>query len=225
LVAYNNLFPQDYGDGILDLLIWEINQIKENNMQVQTRKHIYTPEEYLELEEKALYKSEYRNGEIIPMTGGTTNHNQIALNFASSLLYVIRGKKYRVFIGDVRLWIPEYREYTYPDVIVTDGKPIYAGKNNTTVTNPLLIVEVLSKSTKNYDQGDKFTFYRSIPQFKEYVLVEQNQYQVMHYSKTNEGEWIFREYKSEDDIVKLQHLDFELSLVDIYQDVNFEDRE
>ena len=194
-------------------------------MQVQTRKHIYTPEEYLELEEKALYKSEYRNGEIIPMTGGTTNHNQIALNFASSLLYVIRGKKYRVFIGDVRLWIPEYREYTYPDVIVTDGKPIYAGKNNTTVTNPLLIVEVLSKSTKNYDQGDKFTFYRSIPQFKEYVLVEQNQYQVMHYSKTNEGEWIFREYKSEDDIVKLQYLDFEISLVDIYQDVNFDDKE
>lgn len=225
MVAYNHLFPQDYGDGILDLLIWEINQIKENNMQVQTRKHIYTPEEYLELEEKALYKSEYRNGEIIPMTGGTTNHNQIALNFASSLLYVIRGKKYRVFIGDVRLWIPEYREYTYPDVIVTDGKPIYAGKNNTTVTNPLLIVEVLSKSTKNYDQGDKFTFYRSIPQFKEYVLVEQNQYQVMHYSKTNEGEWIFREYKSEDDIVKLQYLDFEISLVDIYQDVNFDDKE
>ncbi|MFN7527807.1 MAG: Uma2 family endonuclease, partial [Dolichospermum sp.] len=175
-------------------------------MEVQTRIHTYTPEEYLELEEKALYKSEYRNGEIIPMTGGTTNHNQIALNFASSLLYAIRGKKYRVFIGDVRLWIPEYREYTYPDVIVTDGKPLYAGKNNTTVTNPLLIVEVLSKSTKNYDQGDKFTFYRSIPQFKEYVLVEQNQYQVMHYSKTNKGEWIFREYKSEDDIVKLQHL-------------------
>ena len=225
MVAYNHLFPQDYGDGILDLLIWEINQIKENNMQVQTRKHIYTPEEYLELEEKALYKSEYRNGEIIPMTGGTTNHNQIALNFASSLLYVIRGKKYRVFIGDVRLWIPEYREYTYPDVIVTDGKPIYAGKNNTTVTNPLLIVEVLSKSTKNYDQGDKFTFYRSIPQFKEYVLVEQNQYQVMHYSKTNEGEWIFREYKSENDIIRLQYLDFEISLVDIYQDVNFDDKE
>jgi Uma2 family endonuclease len=201
------------------------NIVKENNMEVQTRIHTYTPEEYLELEEKALYKSEYRNGEIIPMTGGTTNHNQIALNFASSLLYVIRGKKYRVFIGDVRLWIPEYREYTYPDVIVTDGKPIYAGKNNTTVTNPLLIVEVLSKSTKNYDQGDKFTFYRSIPQFKEYVLVEQNQYQVMHYSKTNEGEWIFREYKSENDIVKLQHLDFEISLIDIYQDVNFDDKE
>jgi Uma2 family endonuclease len=137
----------------------------------------------------------------------------------------MRRKNNEVFMGDMRLWIPQFKEYTYPDVIVTDGKPIYAGKNNTTVTNPLLIVEVLSKSTKNYDQGDKFTFYRSIPQFKEYVLVEQNQYQVMHYSKTNEGEWIFREYKSENDIVKLQHLDFEISLIDIYQDVNFEDRE
>ena len=194
-------------------------------MQIQTSSKYYTPEEYIELEEKSEFKNEYIHGEIIPMTGGTTNHNQIALNFASSLLYVIRGKKYRVFIGDVRLWIPEYREYTYPDVIVTDGKASYTGKNNTTITNPLLIVEVLSKSIKNYDQGDKFTFYRSIPQFKEYVLVEQNQYQVMHYSKTNEGEWIFREYKSENDIVRLQYLDFEISLVDIYQDVNFDDKE
>ena len=193
-------------------------------MQVQTSKYIYTPEEYLELEEKALYKSEYKDGEIIPMTGETGNHNKITLAIAAILLYALRRKKYEVFMGDMRLWIPQYKEYTYPDVMVTDGNAVYTGKNNTTITNPLLIVEVLSKSTKNYDQGDKFTFYRSIPQFKEYFLVQQNQYQVMHYSKTNEGEWIFREYKCEDDIVKLQHLDFEISLVDIYQDVNFEDK-
>jgi Uma2 family endonuclease len=201
-----------------------MNKIKENNMQVQTSKYIYTPEEYLELEEKALYKSEYKDGEIIPMTGETGNHNKITLAIAAILLYALRRKKYEVFMGDMRLWIPQYKEYTYPDVMVTDGNAVYTGKNNTTITNPLLIVEVLSKSTKNYDQGDKFTFYRSIPQFKEYFLVQQNQYQVMHYSKTNEGEWIFREYKCEDDIVKLQHLDFEISLVDIYQDVNFEDK-
>ena len=155
-------------------------------MDVQTRTHIYTPEEYLELEEKAPYKSEYRDGEIIPMTGGTGNHNKITLAIAAILLYSLRRTKYEVFMGDMRLWIPEYREYTYPDVMVTDGKAIYTDKKNTTVTNPLLIVEVLSKSTKNYDQGEIFTFYRSIPQLKEYVLVEQNKYQVMHYSKTNE---------------------------------------
>ncbi|PPJ62777.1 Uma2 family endonuclease [Cuspidothrix issatschenkoi] len=194
-------------------------------MEVQTRKHIYTPEEYLELEEKALYKSEYRNGEIVPITGGTGNHNKITLVIAAILLYALRRTKYEVFMGDMRLWIPEFRQYTYPDVMVTDGKAIYTNNKNTTVTNPLLIVDVLSKYTKNYDQGDKFTFYRSITQFKEYVLVPQNQYQVMHYSKTNEGEWTFREYKSENDIIKLQYLDFEISLVDIYQDVNFDDRE
>jgi Uma2 family endonuclease len=194
-------------------------------MEVQTRKHIYTPEEYLELEEKALYKSEYRNGEIVPMTGGTGNHNKITLAIAAILLYAMRSKNNEVFMGDMRLWIPEFRQYTYPDVMVADRKAIYTDNKNTTVTNPLLIVDVLSKSTKNYDQGDKFTFYRSIPQFKEYVLVAQNQCQVMHYSKTNQGEWIFREYKSENDIVKLKHLDFEISLVDIYQDVNFQDQE
>ncbi|AFZ14814.1 protein of unknown function DUF820 [Crinalium epipsammum PCC 9333] len=194
-------------------------------MKVQTHQRIYTPEEYLELEEKALYKSEYHDGEIIPMTGGTTNHNQIALNLAAALLYALRRKQYRVYIGDVRLWIPQYREYTYPDVMVVAENPIYTGKNNTTITNPLFIVEVLSKSTKNYDQGDKFTFYRSIPEFKEYLLVEQNHYQVMQYSKTNEGEWIFREYKSESDLIKLQHLEFEIGLVDIYQDVAFTEKE
>ena len=194
-------------------------------MEVKTCTHIYKPEEYLELEKTATYKNEYRDGEIIPMTGGTGNHNKITLAIAAILLYALRRRKYEVFMGDMRLWIPEFRQYTYPDVMVTDSKAIYTDNNHTTVTNPLLIVEVLSKSTKNYDQGDKFTFYRSIPQFKEYVLVEQNKYQVMHYSKTNEGEWIFREYKFENDIIKLQYLDFEISLVDIYQDVNFEDQE
>jgi len=202
-----------------------VSNIRDNNMQLKTHKHTYTPEEYLELEEKALYKSEYRNGEIIPMTGGSGNHNKITLAIAAILLYALRRKTNEVFMADMRLWIPQFKEYTYPDVIVTDGQASYTSKNNTTVTNPLLIVEVLSKSTKNYDQGEKFTFYRSIPQFKEYVLVEQNQYQVMQYSKTNEGEWIFREYKSENDLVKLQHLDLEISLIDLYQDVNFNDKE
>ena len=202
-----------------------VSNIRDNNMQLKIRKHTYTPEEYLELEEKALYKSEYRNGEIIPMTGGSGNHNKITLAIAAILLYALRRKTNEVFMADMRLWIPQFKEYTYPDVIVTDGQASYTSKNNTTVTNPLLIVEVLSKSTKNYDQGEKFTFYRSIPQFKEYVLVEQNQYQVMQYSKTNEGEWMFREYKSENDLVKLQHLDLEISLIDLYQDVNFNDKE
>ena len=80
-------------------------------MQLQTLKRYYTTEEYLELEAAAEYKSEYRDGEILPMTGGTTNHNKIALNFSANLKFALRGQDYDIYIGDVRLWIPRYRQY------------------------------------------------------------------------------------------------------------------
>ena len=188
-------------------------------MQTQTR--YYTPEEYLELEEQAEYKSEYRDGEIIAMTGGTTNHNKIALNFAASLKYGLRKKNYDVYISDVRLWILRYRQHTYPDVMIIQGEPIYATENTTTVMNPLLIAEVSSKSTSNYDQSDKFMYYRSIPEFKEYILINQYQYHVMQYVKTNDGKWIFTELESESDILTLQTIDFQLALSEIYEQVNF----
>ncbi|MGM3305177.1 Uma2 family endonuclease [Anabaena sp. WFMT] len=190
-------------------------------MQTQTR--YYTPEEYLELEEKAEYKSEYRDGEIVPMTGGTTNHNKIALNFAAALKYGLKKKNYDVYIGDVRLWIPRYRQYTYPDVMVIQGEPIYTGANTTTVMNPLLIAEVSSKSTSNYDQSDKFLYYRSIPEFQEYILINQYQHHVMQYVKTDDCKWIFTEYEyeSESDILKLQTIDFQIDFSDLYEQVNF----
>jgi Uma2 family endonuclease len=190
-------------------------------MQVQTQKRYYTPEEYLELEEKAEYKSEYRDGEIVPMTGGTTNHNKIALNLAASLKIALRRKNHDVYIGDVRLWIPRYRQHTYPDVMVIQGQPVYTGTNTTTVMNPLLIAEVLSKSTKNYDQGDKFLYYRSIPEFKEYILIDQYHYHVMQYLKTAEGQWLFTELEGESATLSLQTIDFKIQLSDLYEQVNF----
>jgi Uma2 family endonuclease len=188
-------------------------------MQTQTR--YYTPEEYLELEEKAEYKSEYRDGEIIPMTGGTTNHNKIAGNFYAYLKFALKKKNYDVYIGDVRLWIPRYRQHTYPDIMVIQGEPIYTGASTTTVMNPLLIAEVLSKSTSNYDQSDKFMYYRSIPEFKEYILINQYQYHVMQYVKTDDSKWIFTELQSESDILTLETIDFQISLSDLYEQVNF----
>ncbi|MEA5528268.1 Uma2 family endonuclease [Dolichospermum sp. UHCC 0684] len=188
-------------------------------MQTQTR--YYSPEEYLELEEKAEYKSEYRDGEIIPMTGGTTNHNKIAGNFYAYLKFALKKKNYDVYIGDVRLWIPRYRQHTYPDIMVIQGEPIYTGANTTTVMNPLLIAEVLSKSTSNYDQSDKFMYYRSIPEFKEYILINQYQYHVMQYVKTDDSKWIFTELQSESDILTLETIDFQIALSDLYEQVNF----
>jgi Uma2 family endonuclease len=194
-------------------------------MQVQTAIHYYTPEQYLELEEKADYKSEYRDGEIVPMAGGTTNHNKIALNFAANLKFALRGQSYDIYIGDVRLWIPRYRQYTYPDVMVIQGEPLYTGTGTTTVMNPLLIVEVLSKSTKNYDQGDKFLYYRSIPELKEYILIDQTRYHVMQHTKTLDGKWLLTEHESEEAVLELSSIEFQISFSDIYERINFEEGE
>lgn len=191
-------------------------------MVLQTEKRYYTPEEYLELEEKAEFKSEYRDGEIIPMTGGTTNHNKIAGNFYKKFPLTVQGQAYDIYFGDVRLWIPRYRLYTYPDVMVVKGEPVYEGTSTTTITNPLLIVEVLSNSTKNYDKTDKFKYYRSIPEFLEYIMIDQYNFSVEHFTKKTEGQWLFQEYEGQDAVLVLDCIDFQISFRDIYERVNFE---
>lgn len=194
-------------------------------MQIQTQKRHYTPEEYLELESTAEYKNEYQDGEIVPMTGGTTNHNKIALNFAAYSKFGLKGQKYEIYIGDVRLWIPLHRQYTYPDIMIIQGKPIYTGTNTTTVMNPSLIVEVLSQSTKNYDQGDKFLYYRSIPEFKEYILIDQTRYHVMQHTKTPDRKWLLTDHESEDAVLELSSINLSINLSDIYEQVNFAESE
>ncbi|MDJ0595379.1 MAG: Uma2 family endonuclease [Pleurocapsa sp. MO_226.B13] len=189
---------------------------------VETRQRIdYTPQEYLELEAKSEYKNEYLDGEINPMTGGTPNHNEIAGNFYTFLKLALRGKNNKVFMTDLRLWIPQYNVYTYPDLMVTTGQPVLQDNRNDTITNPLLIVEVLSKSTKNYDQGDKFDYYRSIPQFAEYILVDQYKYHLKQFAKADDGRWWLSEYQNQNDILRFASLDLEIKLIDIYEEIEF----
>lgn len=192
-------------------------------MIVTTDKRTYSFEEYLEIEETADYKHEYQDGEIVPMTGGTTEHNKIAFNFASYLKFALKKQKqkHNIFIGDVKLWIPQYNQGTYPDVMVIDDEPIYYGTGKTTVTNPSLVVEVLSKSTQNYDQGDKFLYYRSISQFQEYILINQSHYYVMQYNKTNEGKWLLTEYQGENSVLSLVSVNFEITFEELYEGVVF----
>ncbi|QJB45200.1 Uma2 family endonuclease [Dolichospermum flos-aquae] len=196
-------------------------KLQTTTQEIKVVTAYYAPEEYLELEEKADYKNEYRDGEIISMTGGTTNHNKLALNLATGLNVALNDLDYEIYIGDVKLWIPRYREFTYPDVMVIEGQPIYYSTNTTIVTNPVLIVEVLSKSTKDYDRGDKFLYYRSIPEFKEYILIDQTKYYVMQYVKTSENQWILTEYETEDALINLSSINVELSLKQLYKKVNF----
>lgn len=192
-------------------------------MIVTTDKRTYSFEEYLEIEETADYKHEYQDGEIVPMTGEKTEHNKIAFNFASYLKFALKKQKqkHNIFIGDVKLWIPQYNQGAYPDVMVIDDEPIYYGTGKTTVTNPSLIVEVLSKSTQNYDQGDKFLYYRSIAQFQEYILINQSRHYVMQYNKTNEGKWLLSEYQGENAVLSLVSVNFEITFDELYERVIF----
>lgn len=187
-----------------------------------TQTRDYTPEEYLAIEEFSEYKSEYINGQIIPMAGGTLNHNKLAGNLYAALNFAFKQQDYEVFIGDVRLWIPEKRIFTYPDVMIIAGEPEYGNNRTDIIANPLVIIEVLSKSTQAYDRGGKFNAYRTIPSFQEYLLVDQTQIHVEQSFITGKKQGWFREYDEEDEAIALAAVPFQMTLDDLYSKVKFE---
>lgn len=183
---------------------------------------IYTPEEYLELELASETRSEYCNGEIIPMTGGTPDHNELAINLASLLKSTLRGKPYRIFATDQRLWIPARNLYTYPDVMVTE-KPLQLQTGRTdTVINPCFIAEVLSKSTQDYDHGDKFSAYRTIESFREYLMIDQYSVHIEHYVKTAAHQWLLSEYDDPSVTLTLRTFDTQIEISALYENIDFE---
>ena len=184
-------------------------------------KRRYTPEEYLALEDAAETRSEYRNGEIIPMTGGTTNHNRISLNLAGSINLAFVQADYEVFMADVKLWIPDEQVYTYPDVMVVAGAVDYHNRRNDIILNPRVIIEVLSKSTEDYDRLGKFALYRTIPSFQEYVLINQTRIQVEHYTKQAAKRWLLEDLDIEDAQVRFASIPFAISLEELYGRVQF----
>jgi Uma2 family endonuclease len=190
-------------------------------MLVQTTQKTYTPQEYRLSEETAEFRSEYHDGEIVAMTGGTINHNRIIGNIYAYLKFALRGKNAEAFMSDLRLWIPQYSRGTYPDIMVISGNPIFTEGRVDEVLNPVLIGEVLSKSTQEFDRNEKFRWYRSLPEFCEYLLVDQYQCLVQQYIKTESRQWLFQEFETETDSISLTSLGVEFSLADIYQGVQF----
>jgi Uma2 family endonuclease len=190
-------------------------------MIAQTEKKIYTIEEYLELELTSETRNEYHNGEIIPMTGGTPEHNRISGNLYIALSLSLKRKPYETFHVDQRLWIPAVSLYTYPDVMVV-SKPLelQTGRKDT-VMNPCFIAEVLSKSTQNYDRSEKFAAYRSIPCFQEYLLIDQYRIHVEYYVKTDVNQWLFTEYDDANITLSLSSFEFQIQIADLYDNIDF----
>jgi Uma2 family endonuclease len=191
--------------------------------QAQEKK-ICTPEEYLAFEINSDTRHEYINEEIIPMTGGTPEHNEIASILNAILRVSLKGQPYSIFIADQRLWIPDSKLYTYPDVMVAQ-RPIelQTGRRDT-IINPILIAEVLSKSTKGYDRDEKFSAYRTISTFQEYLLIDQYTLHVERYFKAKFNQWIFSEYNDTDSCIALASIPCEISLADLYSDIEFEEK-
>ncbi|MGI8640597.1 MAG: Uma2 family endonuclease [Pyrinomonadaceae bacterium] len=151
----------------------------------------YTPEEYLALEEKAEYRSEYENGEVVAMAGGSLDHTRIISNidrfFGNKLKKICES-----VTTDVKVRVENYRKFYYPDVLVICGEPKFYQKRNDTITNPILIVEVLSDSTEAKDRGEKFAAYQTLETLQEYILVSQDKAKVEQFKREDDGSWKYQ---------------------------------
>jgi Uma2 family endonuclease len=188
------------------------------SLQPQTR---ISPEEYLALERKAVYKSEYLHGEIFPMPGASREHNLICVNITISLGIQLRQSSSEIYAGDMRLKVSSTGLYTSPDVIVVCDEPQFEDVQVDTLLNPTLIVEVLSPSTEDYDRGSKFEHYRTLLSLQEYLLVARDRCHIVHYLRQTDGTWLLSETARIAEHLPLPSIGCTLSLSEVYARVHF----
>jgi Uma2 family endonuclease len=184
---------------------------------------LYSPEEYLALERKAEYKSEYINGQILAMSGASKTHNLIRGNIFAAIHSQLRGKPCEVYIGDMRVKVNPMGMYTYPDVVAVCGEGRFEDEQIDTLTNPTVVVEVLSPSTEAYDRGVKFAHYRKLASLQEYVLVAQDEVRIEYFARHSGpgGQWMLTEISELDGTLHLASIGCDLALRDIYDRVEF----
>ncbi len=178
-------------------------------------------EEYLQSEEAADGKHEYYQGEIFAMAGGTIPHNRIVRNTLTALDNFLKGKNCEVFPSDLKIHIEPNTLFTYPDINIVCGEPEKWNNRNDVITNPIVLIEVLSKKTQVYDRGQKFKLYRDIPSLKEYILISSLEVLIERYTKQSTGFWNFRETKNSDDAFIIEAIDFTCPVKDLYRNVSF----
>lgn len=181
-----------------------------------------TFEEYLEIERNSEIKYEYHNGYIYSMAGGTLNHSRISTNIIRNISQglIKKGSLCELFNSEAKLHIEKSNRYVYPDAMVVCGDIQTSEDYAEAITNPILIIEVLSKSTADYDRGDKFFFYQQIESLQEYILVEQEKMQIDIYSR-RKNLWKISRVTQEDGVLYLTSLDMEVDLGEIYRRVSF----
>jgi len=184
-------------------------------------KHYVTPEEYLQREKDAEFRSEYFRGEMFALAGASANHNLIVGNCVQTLGQQLKKKPCRVYPSDLKLRIEATGLYTYPDLSVVCGEPELECNGVDVLLNPVVLIEVLSDSTEAYDRGKKFEHYRTIPCLKHYVLIAQDRHSIDCFSRTPDGSWLLTSCQSLDEKVELEAIDSQLAAAEVYDKVVF----
>ena len=179
----------------------------------------YTYEDYLELENGADIKYEYHDGFITAMAGGSPAHSQIAANFIRFVGNAIDANNLPCIVhtSDLKVHVERSHRSYYPDVTIVCEKPEYSEKDPNALTNPVLVVEVLSEGTAAFDRGSKFTHYRNLESLREYVLISQDYAMVDTYYRTSDGTWEIQTIIGLDSMVNLKAIGSELAMADIYR--------
>ncbi len=182
----------------------------------------YTLEQYLKLDHESEEKIEFWDGHVFTLAGASAAHDLIQSNVHFHLRTKLRGKTCRVFLSDMRVEVPAYPPYRYPDLSALCGKSEFKklGKQDI-LTNPQMIVEILSDSTADFDQSDKFTYYKSIESFTEYILIAQHRAKVTQFIKQSDNSWLQHEFVELNNVFHLASIDCEMSLNEVYENVEF----
>jgi Uma2 family endonuclease len=184
-------------------------------------------EEYLKAEELSAERHEYHDGEVLMMAGGTYRHSVVITNSLVGIQGRLKGKPCRASEANTRVVSIHARSYVYPDITVVCGEPQFdpADKKQSTITNPTLVVEVVSESTEAYDRGDKFSRYRECVSLKQYVLISTTRPEVETYLRRDDGTWVFSAFSGLDAVVTLSAIGVDLPLSEVYDGVTFADDE
>ncbi|MDT5060788.1 MAG: hypothetical protein QOH63_1247 [Acidobacteriota bacterium] len=178
--------------------------------------YLLSPEEYLAIERQAEYKSEYLDGVMYAMAGGSERHNLIAANIIISVGLQLRNRPCRVYPSDLKVRIPNSTRFFYPDVSVVCGDTKFADDERDVILNPVLIVAVLSDSTAAYDRGKKFLSYQEIESLQEYLLIAQDEFLVEHFVRQDDDSWLYTKANNLEEIITLPSIECELALRDVY---------
>ncbi len=182
-------------------------------------KYQLTAEEYLAIERQAEFKSEFHDGEMYAMSGGTYRHSRLKTNLAAVLSNHLRGKSCRPTDSDMRVRIPEIGNFTYPDLTIVCGKPEFLDEQQDTLLNPTVIFEVLSDSTASFDRGKKFWYYRHLASLQDYLLVSQDEPLIDHYTRQPNGGWLLTTVET-GGVLRIDSIDCSIPIAEIYEDID-----